>query len=65
MPHFIERLEKSMLMEDRILITLTKYLIEHGNNLSEEEKNDLEEQKNYMAKRVARRKCYQYAITQH
>lgn len=25
-------------------------------------KLDLEEQKNYMAKRVVRRKCYQYAV---
>lgn len=53
-----------MLMEDRILKTLTKYLIENKDILSEEEKTDSEEQKNYMAKRVERRKCYQYAIAQ-
>lgn len=51
-----------MLMEDRVLKTLTKYLVENEDVLSEEEKLDLEEQKNYMAKRVVRRKCYQYAI---
>lgn len=48
-------------MEDRILKTLAKYLIENENILSEEEKLDLEDQKNYMAKRIVRRKCYRYA----
>lgn len=49
-------------MEDRILKTLTKYLLENEAVLSKEEKLDLEEQKNYMAKRIVRKKCYQYAV---
>ncbi len=52
-----------MTMEDRILSTIMKYLIENEDVLSEEEKNDLVEQKNYMAKRIVNRnRILPYAI---